>query len=36
MIAKLKAEIGDRVQLVGGNVATREVRRHSSTPGSTP
>ncbi|MGW0038892.1 IMP dehydrogenase [Gordonia sp. NPDC003376] len=24
MIAKLKAEIGDRVQLVGGNVATRE------------
>ncbi|MGB3302902.1 IMP dehydrogenase [Gordonia sp. (in: high G+C Gram-positive bacteria)] len=24
MIAKLKAEIGDRVQLIGGNVATRE------------
>ncbi|MFT4042724.1 MAG: IMP dehydrogenase [Gordonia sp. (in: high G+C Gram-positive bacteria)] len=25
MVAKLKAEIGDRVQIVGGNVATREA-----------
>ncbi|MCX6467770.1 MAG: IMP dehydrogenase [Corynebacteriales bacterium] len=25
MVAKLKAEVGDRVQIVGGNVATREA-----------
>ena len=34
-VAKLRAEVGDAVDVVGGNVATRAGARRSSTPGRT-